>query len=174
MSYIIFVILLYLAIGLQNGFLGALPIFGGVINLVILVLVSLFFLDLEREGLIFALILAIFWDFYGYSFFLVSSLGVFLIFYLLVQFRKKISEEASYMFIAVASFFVSLLFDLIVITSLSITHKTNFTSALVTYALPNALIALIVSIPFFLFVKYIVGILRMYQIIKTEERKIEV
>lgn len=174
MNYLIFAVLLYLGIGLQSGFLSTAQVFGGTLNLAIVVLIPLVFLNLEREGFLFSIILAFFWDLYQYSFVLLSIFAIIIIYVLLLLFKSKVSDEPNYAVIAMAAFIGSFIFDLMQITSLALAGKTIFTTAIITYALPNALIALIFSIPIFALVGLIVRILKLYQVIKAEEGKIKV
>ncbi|MCX6811522.1 MAG: hypothetical protein NT039_02425, partial [Candidatus Berkelbacteria bacterium] len=83
-KYIFLFIFIILFISLQLGFFSGLTIYNGTINLIILILVSSFFLNVEKEGLIISLVIAAVYDFYLYSYFGLSIIAVLLIYFILI------------------------------------------------------------------------------------------
>lgn len=173
-KYIILVILTVFFIALQFGFFSGLVIFGGTINLVILILVSSFFLEVEKEGLIISLILAFFYDFYLYSYFGLSIIAILVLYYLLVFLKNKIVSESNYLLILASVGFASIIFDLIVIGGLYFMYHLDFVYYLLYTILPDALINLIVALPLFLILAKLVSVLKLYRVIAIKERKISV
>ena len=171
-KYIFLFIFIVLFTGLQLGFLTGFSIYNGTVNLIILLLISSFFLGVEREGLIISLILGAIYDFYLYSYLGLSIIAILIIYAVLVFFKNKISQEPGYLFILVAVFFASILFDLFVLGGLSIMNHYSFSYILLYHILPNALINLIIAIPFFIILRKIISILKLYRVIGTNEKKI--
>jgi cell shape-determining protein MreD len=172
MKYLVFVILVFLAAALQFGLLPPLAIYGGIINLIILILVSSFFLEIEKEGLFFSLILALLFDLYLYSFFGVSLISILLVYSLLYLIRKKIAGETNYLLIAILGFAASIIFDLAIIGVMSLSGETSMLALFLYVALPNALLTLVFAVPVYLIIRFIVKILRLYRLIKNKETRI--
>lgn len=171
-KYIFLLIVIVLFIGLEFGFFSGLTIYNGTVNLIILVLVSSFFLNVEKEGLIISLVMASIFDFYLYSYFGLSIIAVLLIYSILNILKNKISQKPGYLLVLIAVFFSSILFDLIVLGGFSITNHYNFFYLLPYNILPNALINLIIAVPFYIIMRKVVSILKLYRIIGTQEKKI--
>lgn len=173
-KYLVLAVFVIIFLGLEIGLLPSLAIFGGIINLIILILISSFFLEVEKEGLVIALILAGFYDLYLYSFFGLSMTAVLVIYYLLLFFKNKIAPESDYLLLLVFVFLASLFFDLVVSGSLCLKYHFDFSYVLLYTILPNALINLVVAVPFFMLARKIVSILKLYRLLKPKEKKISV
>ncbi len=172
MKYLIFVILIFLVAALQFGLLPPIAIYGGIFNLIVLILVSSFFLEIEKEGLLFSLILALLFDIYCYAFVGISLISVLLIYSLLYLIRKKMAGETDYLLISMLGFAASIIFDLTLISAMSLTGETNFLMSFLQVALPNALLTLILAVPVYLLIRFIVKILRLYRLIEDKETRI--
>jgi cell shape-determining protein MreD len=159
-------------IGLQLGFFSGLAIYNGTINLIILILVLSFFLNIEKEGLIISLIMAFVYDFYLYSYFGLAVAAVLIIYFLLIFLKNKISQKPGYFLILFTVFFASILFDLIVLGGFSIKNHYNFFYLLLYHLLPDALINLIIAVPFYIVMRKIISTLKLYRILGTQEKKI--
>lgn len=171
-KYIILFIAIVLFVALQFGFFSGFTIYNGNVNLIILILVSSFLLNVEKEGLIISLVMAFVYDFYLYSYFGLSIIAVLLIYFLLTFLKNKISQRPGYLLILLAVFFASVFFDLIVLGGFSIMNHYNFFYLLIYNILPSALINLIIAVPFYIIMSKIVSILKLYRIIGTQEKKI--
>lgn len=172
--YITLIVFIILFLSLQLGFFSGWTIFGGTVNLIVLVLVTSFFLGIEKEGLIISLFLAFFYDLYFYSFLGISIIVIILIYYLLIFLRNKISREPGYLTVLVAVFFASIIFDLAVLGGLAINFHLDFLYIFLYTILPNALLNLVIALPFYIIVRKIVSILKIYRIIGSREKRISV
>jgi len=172
--YIIFFFLTYLVIGFQIGLFPAIEIVGGMINLIVIILISTFFLEIEKEGLIFSIVLAIAFDIYFYLPIGLSVVAVLIIYALLNIFRQKIIEKTNYFFIASIIFAAVVIFDLILFIGNSIASGHFVFERLFLSLLPDALINFIIAIPLFIIIQYLIKILAVYRIIDVKKSKIKV
>lgn len=163
-------ILVFIALGF--GFFAGISIFGGTVNLIVLILVASYFLKTEKEGLILSLVLAVFYDFYLYSYFGLALAAVVLIYLALVFLRDKIAAGTSYLLFLILVFFASVIFDLIVLAGFALFHHFNFLEIILYTILPDALINLIAAVPFLIIARRLVSILKAYRLIGPRERKI--
>ena len=171
-KYIILVFFIAIFVSLELGFFCGFTIFGGTINLVVLILVTSFFLGIEKEGLITALSISFFYDFYLFSFFGLSAISVLIIYFILSFYKNRFSPDSSYLIILLLVFFSSIFFDLLVLGGLSISAHLDFSYIILYTILPNALINLIITLPFFILLRKLISILKIYKIIDTHEKKI--
>lgn len=172
MRYLILAFFIFVLAVLQLGFLAGFTIFGGSFNLIILILVSSFFLDFKKEGLIISLFLAAFYDLYLYSFFGLSIIAVLLVYFSLSFLESKISEKPDYLLILICVFLSSIIFGLVVLGGLSIKESFNFSYLFWHNTLPSATLNLIIAFPFYVLLRKIVSILKLYRIIGAKEKKI--
>lgn len=171
-KYLVLLIFILSFLGLGLGFFCGFAIFGGTVNLIILILVSSFFLGAKKEGLIIALILAVFYDLYLYSFFGLSIIAVLLIYFLLSFLESKIARRPGYLLVLASVFLASIVFDLFVLGGLSVKDKLDFLYILLYNILPSALINLILALPFYIFMRKIISLLKLYRVIESQEKKI--
>lgn len=171
-KYLVLLIFILGLLGLGLGFFCGFAIFGGTINLIILLLVSSFFLGAKKEGLIISLTLAFFYDLYLYSFFGLSIIAVLSIYFLLSFLESKISQRPGYLLVLVSVFLASIVFDLFVLGGLSIEGKLDFFYLLLYNILPSALINLILTLPFYILARKIISLLKLYRVIEPQEKKI--
>lgn len=174
MSYIVFSLLVYLFICLQVGLLPSLEVFGGMINLIVIILISTFFLEVEKEGLILSLILAVAFDIYFYLPIGLSVAAVLIIYFILNIFRENLIEKTNYFFIAAMVFAATIIFDIIVYFGDSIIHREFIFEKLILSLLPNALLNFILAIPLFFIIQYLIKILAIYRILDVRKSKIRI
>ncbi|TSC92186.1 MAG: hypothetical protein CEN92_79 [Candidatus Berkelbacteria bacterium Licking1014_96] len=172
-KYFVLVIFILGFLGLGLGFFCGFALFGGTANLIILVLVSSFFLGAKKEGLIITLILAAFYDLYLYSFFGLSIIAVLLIYFLLSFLESKIAQRPGYLLVLASVFLASIVFDLFTKGGLSLKEKLDFLYILAYNILPSALLNLILALPFYLLARKIISLLKLYRLIEPQEKKYE-
>ncbi len=171
-KYLILLFFIAIFISLELGFFCGFTIFGGTVNLVVLILVSSFFLGIEREGLIIALSISLFYDFYLFSFFGLSAMAIMIIYFVLSFYKNRLSPDSSYLVVLVLVFFSSIFFDLLVLGGLSLSAHLDFSYIFLYAILPNAMINIIIALPFFILWRKTISILKLYRIINTQEKKI--
>lgn len=171
--YLVLIIFVLGSLGLSFGFFCGFTIFGGTINLIILMLVSSFFLGAKKEGLIISLVLAFFYDLYLYSFFSLAIIAVLLIYFLLSFLESKIAQKPGYLLVLASVFLASIVFDLFVLGGLSVRDKLDFLYILTYNILPSALINLILTLPFYILARKIISLLKLYRVIEPQEKKYE-
>jgi len=97
---------------------------------------------------------------------------VFIIYFILSFYKNRFSPDSSYLIILLLVFFSSIFFDLLVLGGLSISAHLDFSYIILYTILPNALINLIITLPFFILLRKLISILKIYKIIDTHEKKI--
>jgi len=171
-KYLVLALFVIIFLGLF-GYFSGFTIFGAMVNLIVLILVSSFFIGAEKEGLILSLILALFSDFYLYSYFGLSLISVLLIYLLLSFIKTKLSSDSSYLMLLSSIFFASILFDLIVLGGESLYLHLNFLYIFQHTILENALLNLIIALPFYFLLRKIISYLRIYRLVGAGERRYE-
>src|SRR4030042_290805 len=155
------------------GYFSGFTIFGAMVNLIILILVTSFFIGTEKEGLILSLIIALFNDFYLYSYFGLSLISILLIYLFLSFIKNELSSDSSHLMFLSSIFFASILFDLIVLGGESIYLHLDFLYILQHTILENALLNLIIALPFYFLLRKVVSYLRIYRLVGAKERSYE-
>jgi len=160
-KYLVLIIFLILMLGLSIGFASGLSIFGGTFNLIVIILVAGFFLEVEKEGLVVALVLAVIYDFYTFSYFGLAIMAVLLIYFAIEFLEKKLSPDPGYLLFLVYVFFGSLIFDLIVF---------NLRSTSIIFV--DALVNLLIALPLLIILRYFVSVLKLYRLVRPQEKRI--